>query len=826
MQKIKTLFFVGIAILSIMCNSVAAAAKVSINPKNAVIVLPEKMRTAYLDKSYEKTAEELQKHLELIGGTKIPVIQKNQLKPEQYPFYVQQRSPKDKKEFAFQEVRWEITPKAAYFYGKKDSTTGAMFAIYDFLEKQFGVLWIRPGDSGIVYKKHPEFVLNIGKYNWIPRLMFRKIRQRYRITRREPVVSKRMKPFPEFMLSMKENNKKAEDDMIWQKRMRMGGSRPGGGHSFTKWWDKYGKTHPEYFALNKYGKREPVKLSKGAKATKEFIKICPSCPGVAQQIIENWLPGKDRVQYINSGMNDSTQNFCECANCKKLDVTFKGEDRKGIKAGNFAYPGGDKYVHLTDRYVYLANAVAREARKHRKDAKVSMYAYLTTLHPPRKLKVEPNVVPQIVPYVIPLELKITEDLIGGWYKAGAKEIAFRPNYHFKYHPFPMHLGFEKDMFDVFQVAVRNGCISAEYDSLMGSWDITGMADYILARALAQPDKPFTYWEKEYYSAFGNASADIEKYFKYWREKVWNARLKPNVKKLAKLGRYGNFARGLAWSLHARYRGRYKPEVGSKYFKTSDFDITDKFLQEAASKNLTPAEKKRVEQLILANKHSRLVYGAMYNRGTKGYEYAKQLLAFRKANRNKMDMSWCGFFYSEDVWGDICKLKLASYLEKYPLPWIKTPFKWRFEIDEKNVGLKEKWQDKSWDKTKDWKSIRVNVPWSNTYECPYKALKKKLKTYDGIGWYTFRQNVPVEMKKRKVFLYFGGVDDSCWVYVNGKLAGEHIAKDAKDTNTPFEIEITKQIDWTKKYQTVTVRVEDKGGRGGVHKETWLVSRKED
>jgi hypothetical protein len=215
---------------------------------------------------------------------------------------------------------------------------------------------------------------------------------------------------------------------------------------------------------------------------------------------------------------------------------------------------------------------------------------------------------------------------------------------------------------------------------------------------------------------------------------------------------------------------------------------------------------------------------MYNRGTKGYEFAEKLLAFRKANRTKMEMSWPGIFYVEDVWGDVCKLKLASHLEKYPLPWVKTPFKWRFKIDEKDVGLKEKWQDKSWEDTKDWKPIRVNVPWSNTYECPYKELKKKLKTYDGIGWYTFRVKVPDEMKERKIFLYFGGVDDSCWIYVNGKPAGEHISKNAKDTNSPFEIEITKQIDWTKKYQTVTVRVEDKGGRGGVHKETWLVSKK--
>jgi len=808
----KYLFVMCILAGSLLCFGET----IKVNPKNCVIVLPKQA-----DRYKKTAAQELATHLKLVSGVE-PSITSGKVQNGKYCFYVGIKDPQDKQKMLPQETRWTVSPKGAYFYDyKRRHNPGVQFAVYDFLEKQLGIFWIKPGDDGIIYKKQPELVLTLGKNSWIPKLMFRKIRQCYRIARKKRRLPKRMIPFPEFFLSLEENNKKAEDDQVWQRRMRMGGSRPGGGHTFSKWWDKYGKTHPEYFALNKYGKREPVKLAKGAKASKEFIKICPSNPDVAKQIVANWLPKKNRVKYINAGLNDSTQNFCQCANCQKLDVKLKGEGK--LPAGTYAYPGGEKYIHLTDRYVYLANAVAREVRKHRKDAKVTMYAYLSTLHPPRKLKLEPNVVVQIVPYVIPLDLKVTEDIIGGWYKAGAKEIAFRPNYHFKYNPFPMHLGFEKDIFDVFQLALKNGCISADYDSLMGSWNITGMSDYILARALAQPEKPFSHWEKQYYSAFGKASGDIEKYFKYWRNKVWNARLKPNVKKLAKLGRYGNFARGLAWSIHARYIRNYKPVGCKTYFKTADFDITDKILQAAASKELTPAEKKRVNQLVLINKHSRLEWSAMYNRGTKGYGYSKELLAFRKKYRTDLDMSWSGIFYCEDVWGDVCNLKLASYLEKYPLPWIKTPFKWRFKIDEKNVGLKEKWQNQSWKETKDWKPIRVNVHWSNTYESPHKALKKKLKSYDGIGWYTFQFKTPRKIKDRKIFLYFGGVDDSCWVYVNGKLAGQHIAKAPEDKNKPFEIEIGPQINWNRKLQLVTVRVEDKGGKGGVHKATWIVSK---
>ncbi|MHC4874011.1 MAG: DUF4838 domain-containing protein [Planctomycetota bacterium] len=804
-----------------------ASSVVIVDPEEAVIVIAaaddyEGNVKPLMEKVYRRAAEELQKHLSLITGVEIPIAEKSS---EKYAFNIGLTPVSDKKELAPQEACSFVSKKAAYFYADASLYNfGVEYAVYDFLEGQLGVTWIEPGDSGIVYKKQSKLKLKPGKYSWVPKLMFRKIRQAWRIRKEaNPPVPKRLKKFPEFWPSDEVNNRKAEDDMAWQRRMKMGGGRPGGGHSFTKWWDKYGKTNPEYFALNRFGKREPVKDSRGAKETKEFIKICPSNPAVAEQIVKDWLPMKDRVKYVNAGMNDSVQNFCECENCKKLDVVLPGDEIKNRKPGSFASPGGEKYVHLTDRYVYLANAVAREVRKHRKDAMVAMYAYLTSIHPPRKLKVEPNVVVQFVPYVIPLDARITEEIIGGWYKAGAKHIAFRPNYHFKYHPFPMPIGVEKEMFDVFQVAVKNGCISADYDSLMGSWNLTGMADYILARTMSDPSKDFYYWEDKYLSAFGKASEDVKKYFRYWRHNIWEGRIRPNLKKLAKTGRSGNVARAIGWAISSNYIRNYKPEGCSQYYTEIDFDKTDKILQKALTRDLTETEKRRVNQLVLINTHSRYEHGAMYYRDDMGYGYAKDLLAFRKKHRTDLNMSWGGIFYVEDVWGDVCKLNLAVYLESYQLPWLKTPFKWRFKIDENNVGETEKWQEKDWDATKDWKSIRVNVPWSNTYESPHVELKKKLKDYDGIGWYTFRVKLPYQLQGKKVFLYFGGVDDNCKVYVNGKLAGEHISKTPADTNKPFEIQIDKFVDWVAEYQTATVRVEDKGGRGGVHKETWIVTK---
>ncbi len=77
----------------------------------------------------------------------------------------------------------------------------------------------------------------------------------------------------------------------------------------------------------------------------------------------------------------------------------------------------------------------------------------------------------------------------------------------------------------------------------------------------------------------------------------------------------------------------------------------------------------------------------------------------------------------------------------------------------------------------------------------------------------------------MFLYFGAVDESCKVWVNGKFAGEHPFVKPDDWRTSFPIEITDCIDWNRPTQLVVVRVEDKSGAGGIWKPVWLVSKTE-
>ena len=106
----------------------------------------------------------------------------------------------------------------------------------------------------------------------------------------------------------------------------------------------------------------------------------------------------------------------------------------------------------------------------------------------------------------------------------------------------------------------------------------------------------------------------------------------------------------------------------------------------------------------------------------------------------------------------------------------------------------------------------------------KEIRELTKNYDGFAWYATSVNIPADwFGKRDIYLYFGAVDESAWVYLNGKLCGTQIYKGGDDWKKPFTIPITGQIDWKKGKQHLFVRVEDNGGLGGLWRPVMLICR---
>ena len=141
----------------------AAEANLTVDPARTVIVSESGQNAA---------AAELKTHLDLITGKSIPILNPGQIKSGSYAFYVGKVPAGVPVKFQPEEARWKVTPKAAYFYGDKNS--GTLYAVYDFLENELGVRWPYPGD--IAFEPQEKLKIRNRQNSWIPSLNIRQIR--------------------------------------------------------------------------------------------------------------------------------------------------------------------------------------------------------------------------------------------------------------------------------------------------------------------------------------------------------------------------------------------------------------------------------------------------------------------------------------------------------------------------------------------------------------------------------------------------------------------------------------------------------------------------
>lgn len=719
-------------------------------------------------KLFASEAKDLQLNLKKLTGKKIPIANKGTAVKGKFVFEVGSIPAGADTKFKPEEGVWKKVGNALYFYGHERN--GVSNAISIFLEDELGIRW--PAEDVILVTPTKDIKVKNDSGSWAPKLGIRVLRRFSKISK---------------------------ESALWKKRMRMG-SHAGipQGHRFTDYWKRFGKTNPEFFALNSFGKRAPVALKSRktddaianvTSGNPRKIKMCVTSAGLHKQIIADWL--KKGGKYVNISENDYTPyEYCGCENCRKLDPL-------PVKLGN------NRYDFLTDRYVYFAHAVSKLALAKNPEAKVTFYAYGPYLEPPMREKVAANFVLGIVPND-PATEKVST-LINGWRKAGMTKFYWRPNQHHLYNTGGLPCGFEKYFFEQQKLIIESGTVGFMYDNPEAGHITLAFPDYVLMRGMTNPEESYEDILNHYCAGFGAAAEDIKQFYEYWR-KNWEERITPQLPKVLEVGRYRNFARGLMWG------------EAVNCFKDSDFDNTDKILDAALAKDIPADTRAFITRLKIANTEGRMVVDILRN---KTPEKSRKLYDFRKQHKLP------SIPYGEQKWGDPCGVKNIGLLGEYDAPYQKMPGLWSFKLDPADAGLKEKWYAaksfRKWDA-----KIKIGMNWENTTPGKYasKELCKKLSSYDGIGWYAISFKIPADWKEREVYLLFEAVDESCQVFVNGKKAGEHLHIQKDDWQTPFAIRIDQCIKvWSNgHWNTVCVRVEDKDGNGGIWKNVHLVSRK--
>ena len=742
--------------LSFVC--LCSFADIRIDGSRAVVVYP--------DKSFESLAKDFKHHLDLMTGADVPLVAPNAIPNDAYVLYIGKAPDGMAEEMQPEEARWQVFDNAAYFYGRKK--VGASHAVYDFLENELGFRWPLPDVISCV-QQNPIVVKNTSR-QWIPKLRSRGIRCN------NPV------------------------DRLWRARLRSGShNMPKYGHAFTKYWDRFCKTHQEYFAMRKDGLRLPMTYGKSIDDPAAFkgrpasaVAMCVSSEALVKQVVADWQAAGCPAS-INLCENDASgRDSCNCPACRELDAP-------GLKNPC----DNDNPICYADRYVIFANRVLEAARKIRPDVKACMYAYNATQEPPRYAKVDKDIILGIVP--VDFSPSALKEFVMGWKAAGMNEFFYRPNRHFYYDMPCLPMGSEKYFYEINQLLQEQNAIGFDYDAMSADNVYKAFQDYMVTKSMTDGIKPFEYWENQYMEAFGPAADDVKAYFRYWREALWEARIKPDLGRLIIKGRFNNVARGLTWMM-------------SDYYRADDFAKSGAFLENAATRGAKGLQAKALDRLRLEHRHAELFFKAATG---KKDEDAIVLMNFREANGYPETVR------QEKTWGDVAGVDRARAFKDYRPPYIGTPVIWKFRLDPEDIGLKERWFADDVKALNRWEHrMCTNTGWERPHE-HYTTISKEIREltadYNGIGWYAITIKVPADWKDREIYLYFGAVDESAWVYVNGKEAGTHLYKNPDDWNTPFVIQINHCIDWNAKEQTVVVRVEDRSGQGGIWKPVSLISK---
>lgn len=352
------------------------------------------------------------------------------------------------------------------------SCKGTLFAVYDLLEHDLGVRWLFPGEHGEVVPKQSTITLPALNRREQSPILKRKVRD-VAVSREStfaPVLAKWGVPMDAW--------KKARGNEVnapWHRRMRLGSRLEiNGGHAYHGWWEKYGKEHPEWFALQPDGthtqkpprerlnEANPELWDEIARVKIDEFKADPTL--LTASICEN-----------DGGAN----KWCMSPECRALDPA---EAPKIFNDSQLIDPATGKpfpeYPSLSDRVFTLYNEIATRVGREMPGRDLVAYAYSVYRSVPVRVKqLQPNL---IVGYV---GMNTAE--IEAWSKIAPK-LFIRPNALGPAVELGMPRNQAAELARVVKFSVEHKAIGFDFDNGHGNWSAHGLDYYVLCKALWNP----------------------------------------------------------------------------------------------------------------------------------------------------------------------------------------------------------------------------------------------------------------------------------------------------------------------------------------------------
>ncbi|MCI5190089.1 MAG: DUF4838 domain-containing protein, partial [Candidatus Electrothrix sp. AS4_5] len=253
---------------------------------------------------------------------------------------------------------------------------GTEFGVYEFLERYVGIRWLFPGPDG-------EYVPSLATIE-VP----------LSPVRQEPSI------FSRFFYGFR-----GTEQTLWARRNRMHG-RVKFHHNLFRLFppEKYTKTHPEFFPIQK-GQRY---LPKNNKVLGHW-QPCFTAPGIVDEAVKNitaYFAEHPEVKWYSLGVNDGgfqSSGHCECDTCLLQDSGKKNSLGRKDRS---------------DRYFAWANAVVEKVLEKYPDKWFGCLAYSEIADPPSKVKAHPRIVPFLcydrMKWIDPKIKKQRQDITASW----------------------------------------------------------------------------------------------------------------------------------------------------------------------------------------------------------------------------------------------------------------------------------------------------------------------------------------------------------------------------------------------------------------------------
>ena len=693
---------------------------------------------------------------------------------------------------------------------------GTAQAIYSFLREPVGVRWLWPGELGTDVPTKPTLELDDMTRRYAPTLLER----RMRYNNYESIYLQAYPQPEERELDIKSIAARLQRETNdWYRRQHgtfvYGDFGPGthnyvrrvsAGHAYIRWYDRYGKSHPDYFALQPDGTRNPYPTAK-------HVKLCISNPAVIEQHIENiasrW--GEDAPARAVSSVSPNDggyQGYCTCDDCRAWDV----EPGPNVPTTELHWAEESReHVALTDRYVHYWNRVARglKARYPDSDVSVATWAYGAYVTPPMEQKFEENVLVGVVASMGAATEKGRSNgrrLWQQWADAGP-ELYWRPNLF--HHWWAMPVLFSQRIAEDISYMADRRLVGMDVDSPMNHWATQGLQYYLLMRLAWNPGADVDALITDYTDrAFGaEAGPYMRRYFERLEEAYHTGvELKAGLRRYEAAKLYPRiFTPDLLAALRRDIERAESAMTGPRrelYRKRLAFVEKGLRFTELQIDAIDAMSELRRGGAADVRQSVQRAYDTTRRRDDFLHEQADNhtinpIYAFGDRQRRNM-----GDYLGPPV--DSYRALLGegdSAVQRSALPT-----EWDFRMDREKRGRDEKWYTESVADELTWRRLLVTRPWDDQILSDDPVAPEPIE-YHGTGWYRTTFDAEPVSEGETVWLHFGAIDEGAWVYLNGELVGAQPYDRDKEPEAwlrPRRFDITEHVRGGENHLVVEVR----------------------